>query len=73
MELVADILYWIIFGIGCASILVQLFVKIAKVTPNTKDDVIASKFEKWIGVVAYYADKAAMNLPSDKARKEKEK
>ena len=66
---VQQIVMWVLAIVGAASLLVQAFVKIADVTPNTKDDKIAAKLTKWVGVIVYALDRVAMNLPSSKARK----
>lgn len=63
------ILTYILAIVGAASLLVQVFAKIAKITPNTKDDVIAGKLTRWVGVVVAVLDKLALNLTDKDARK----
>lgn len=66
---VHQIIVWILAIVGAASLMVQAFVKIAAVTPNTKDDKVAAKLSKWLGFIVAALDKLALNLPANEARK----
>lgn len=55
--------------IGGAAVIVKGFAEIAKITPSTKDDELASKAEVLISYVLSFLDKLSLGLKSDKARK----
>lgn len=55
--------------IGAASLISQAITKIAKVTPNTKDDKYADKISRAVGYVQYVLDRVAVNPKADEARK----
>lgn len=57
--------------IGFASVLVQLLEKIAKITPNTKDDEYVSVIKKYLGYAASILNWLALNLPKSTARVDK--
>lgn len=55
--------------IGGAAVIVKGFAEIAKITPSTKDDELASKAAVVISYVLSFLDKLSLGLKSDKARK----
>lgn len=55
--------------IGGAAVIVKGFAEIAKITPSTKDDELASKAAVVISYVISFLDKLSLGLKSDKARK----
>lgn len=57
--------------IGFASVLVQALEKIAKITPNTKDDEYIGVIKKYLGYAASILNFVALNLPKSAARVDK--
>ena len=56
--------------IGGAAVIVKGFAEIAKITPSTKDDELASKAEVAISYVLSLLDKLSLGLKSSQARKQ---
>ena len=59
--------------VGGVSALTKVITIVTKITPNTKDDVFASKLEKGVSHVVGVLDKIALNPTAEKARQEKPK
>lgn len=55
--------------IGGAAVIVKGFAEIAKITPTTKDDVLASKAEVVLSYVLSFLDKLSLGLKDTQARK----
>lgn len=55
--------------IGGAAVIVKGFAEIAKITPTTKDDELASKAEVVISYVLSLLDKLSLGLKDSQARK----
>ena len=55
--------------IGGAAVIVKGFAEIAKITPSTKDDELASKAAVVISYVLSFLDKLSLGLKTDQARK----
>lgn len=54
--------------VGFCSVLVQALEKIAKITPNTKDDQYVSVIKKYLGYASSILSFIALNLPKSSAR-----
>jgi hypothetical protein len=55
--------------IGGAAVIVKGFAEIAKITPTTKDDALASKAEVVLSYVLSFLDKLSLGLKDTQARK----
>ena len=54
--------------VSIATVLVAAFDKIAKITPSTKDDAIASKLVKGLAVVVSFLDVFSVHTTSDRKK-----
>ena len=57
--------------IGVCAAAVKLLAAVAKITPTTKDDELASKATRIMGRVSYYLDIVSLGLNAEHARRGK--
>lgn len=69
VEYILLALQWVTTIVGAASIIVAALIKVAKLTPTSKDDEWLSGAERVIAVIISLLDKLALNPTKDKARK----
>ncbi|WP_323970731.1 hypothetical protein [Aeromonas hydrophila] len=70
VEVVINLIVILMAVVGGASLVVQGLVKIAAVTPSTRDDEVVGKVQVFLVGLTKVLDKLAMNLPAEKARKQ---
>ncbi|MBL0559262.1 hypothetical protein [Aeromonas hydrophila] len=70
VEVVINLIVILMAVVGGASLVVQGLVKIAAVTPSTRDDEVVGKVQTFLVGLTKVLDKLAMNLPAEKARKQ---
>lgn len=52
-----------------AAALVKLLAVVAKITPSTKDDELATKAQVFLGTVSHVLDKISLGLTAEQARR----
>lgn len=69
IEYILLAMQWATTIVGAASIIVAALIKVAKLTPTSKDDEWLSGAERVIAAIISLLDKLALNPNKDKARK----
>jgi len=68
VEYIMLALQWITTIVGAASIIVAALIKVAKLTPSSKDDEWLSGAERFLASIIALLDKLALNPNKEQAR-----
>lgn len=71
IEYIMLALQWITTVVGAASIIVAALIKVAKLTPSSKDDEWLSGAESFLASIISLLDKLALNPNKEQARNPK--
>jgi len=71
VEYIMLALQWITTIVGAASIIVAALIKVAKLTPSSKDDEWLSGAERFLASIIALLDKLALNPNKEQARRPK--
>ncbi len=63
------IMQWVTTIIGAASVIVAALIKVAKLTPSSKDDEWLSGAQAFLAVIIKILDRLALNPDQTKARR----
>jgi hypothetical protein len=69
VEYIMLALQWITTVVGAASIIVAALIKVAKLTPSSKDDEWLSGAERFLASIISLLDKLALNPNKEQARR----
>jgi len=67
------IMQWVTTIVGAASVIVAALIKVAKLTPSSKDDAWLSGAQAFLASAIALLDRLALNPDQDKARRPKGK
>lgn len=71
VEYIMLAMQWITTIVGAASIIVAALIKVAKLTPSSKDDEWLSGAERFLASIIALLDKLALNPNKEQARRPK--